>query len=315
MGKGKQIGSGHMPLTHYERTKKFASSGWGSTTTRISGDTQVAFGHCSLGLTPIVADDNDNEQHKGVKGDDTATTTTIAMVSPSGHLYATEAIYEYLLTKTQEYQAQMVLFEKQKQQDAEKADTTEATKRQRQDAFEASNNLREAKRVKTATSTTSEQPHSALKRTSFWLPDMQPDKVDKRHAEPERPASPYSGVTLRRKDLRKVALQRKRNSQDVLCAISGKPIRLQAAMAYWTKDKTVPGVIVLKDVFHMTIDTNTATTNKRKAKGDHSKSQATTLLCPITNSKIKHTIELKSGGSGFAAHNAVEVKTYKPTIT
>jgi hypothetical protein len=311
-GKSKQVGSGHMPLTHYERTKKFASSGYGSTTTRISGDTQVAFGHCSLGLTPIIGnDDNDNgDGHKKDGNHDTTITTTIAMVTPSGHLYATEAIYEYLLTKTQEYQAQMALFEKQKQQDAEKADTTEAAKRQRQEAFEASNNLKEAKRAKTASSS---GPDSALKRTSFWLPDMQPDKVEKRHAEPERPASPYSGDTLRRKDLRKLALQRKPNSQDVLCAISGKPIRLQAVMAYWTKDKTVPGVVVLKDVFNMTIDTDA--NNKRKAKGDPSKTKATTLLCPLTNAKIKYTMELKSGGSGFAAHNAVEVKTYKPTIT
>ncbi|CAB9529886.1 Nitric oxide synthase interacting protein [Seminavis robusta] len=308
--KSKQAGSGHMPLTHYERTKKFKSSSFGTTTTRLSGDSQVAFGHCSLGLTVIM---EDGKQKKKTDDNDETLVTTIAMVTPSGHLYAKEAIFEYLLTKTQEYQDQLALFEQQQDDDTKKADTTEATKRKRQEAFDASHNLQE-KRIKHPQQDDSDKAAaSVLKRTSYWLPDMQPDKVDARHKAPERPTSPYSGEPLRRKDLRELALERKPNTEDVICAISGKAIRMQPTMAYWTKDKTKPGVVVLKDVYHMTIDTEGS--KKKKAKGDDEKDDKPKLQCPLTNQKIKHVIELKVGGSGFAAHNAVEVKTYKPTIT
>jgi len=106
--KSKQAGTGHYPMTHHERTKKFASSSYGTTTTRLAGDTQVAFGSCSLSLTPIMDHTSSNGEQKGKSdskacaGSDTNTSTTIAMVTPSGHLYAKQAIYEYLLTKTKE---------------------------------------------------------------------------------------------------------------------------------------------------------------------------------------------------------------------
>lgn len=290
--------SGHLPLTHYERTKKFKSSSYGTTTTRLSGDTQVAFGHCSLSLTPVI----DEDAKAAGKGED-ATLSTLAMVTPSGHLYAKEAIINCLLKKTAEYKEKLALYERQKLEDAEKADTTETVKRQREEAFDKSNRLpqHDKKRIKPGTG-----KNSDLVRTSYWLADMQPDEVAVRHKEPDRPSSPYSGDPLRRKDLREVELQRKENSEDVLCAVSGKVVRVQPAVAYWVKDKSRPGVVVLKDVYEMTIDTS------KKKKPEE---KADKLICPLSGQKIKHTIELKTGGSGFASHNAVEVKTYRPTIT
>lgn len=324
--KSKQAGTGHYPLTHYERTKKFASSSYGTTTTRISGDTQVAFGSCSLSLAPIVSDQDESSTNNAVAakssaGDDDQTVTSIAMVTPSGHLYAKQAIYEYLLTKTQDYSDQTKAYEVQQDAALAKADTTEAQKRQREEAFEESNQLAVvvSKKRKAKNAEKIIGDGGVLKKTSYWLPDMQPAKVDLEVAAPERPSSPYSGDPLRRKDLRELALIRKKDNpsknygeQDVLCAISGKAIRMQAAVAYWTKDKTRPGVVVLKSVYDMTIDTNSKK-NKQFSKSSDKKAPA--LICPITNAKIKHMIALKSGGSGFAAHNAVQVKTYKPTIT
>ena len=322
--KSKQAGTGHYPLTHYERTKKFASSSYGTTTTRISGDTQVAFGSCSLSLAPIVSEQDESPTNAvaatSSAGDDDNTVTSIAMVTPSGHLYAKQAIYEYLLTKTQDYSDQKKAYEMQEEAAIAKADTTEAKKRQREEAFEESNQLAvidSKKKAKNAEKIVGDG--GVLKKTSYWLPDMQPAKVDLEVKAPERPASPYSGEPLRRKDLRELALLRKKENksknygeQDVLCAISGKAIRMQKAVAYWTKDKSRPGVVVLKSVYDMTIDTSSKK-NKETSKNSDKKTPA--LICPITNAKIKHTIELKSGGSGFAAHNAVQVKTYKPTIT
>ena len=326
--KSKQAGTGHYPLTHYERTKKFASSSYGTTTTRISGDTQVAFGCCSLSLAPIVDGSSaaaEDTQKKAAKskpsssaGDDDNTVTSIGMVTPSGHLYAKQAIYEYLLTKTQDYQDQKKAYEQQQTIAAEKADTTDAKKREREEAFEQSNQLAVVSSKKKAKAEKIVGDGGVLRKTSYWLPDMQPAKVDIEVKAPERPSSPYSGEPLRRKDLRELALIRKvehasnnKHSDDVLCAISGKAIRMQAAMAYWTKDKSKPGVVVLKSVYDMTI----ANTNNTSKQPKDSSKKAPANICPLTNEKIKHTIELKSGGSGFAAHNAVEVKTYKPTIT
>jgi len=315
--KSKQAGTGHYPMTHHERTKKFASSSYGTTTTRLAGDTQVAFGSCSLSLTPIMDHTSSNGEQKGKSdskacaGSDTNTSTTIAMVTPSGHLYAKQAIYEYLLTKTQEFQDQKKAYEQQQKLDAERADSTEAHKRQQQEAFEQSNQLAVLKKQKIEKI----GDGGVLKKTSYWLPDMQPAKVEASTPSPNRPSSPYSGRPLRRKDLREVALVRSRDnknkSEDVLCAISGKPIRMQPAVAYWTKDRNEPGIVALKDVFNMTV----AVEGKTSSEKASFKGGKAAPLCPLTNARIKHVVALKSGGSGFAAHNMVEVKTYKPTIT
>ena len=307
--KSKQAGSGHMPLTHYERTKKFASSNYGTTTTRLSGDTQVAFGHCSLSLAPIVEEHHD-DHHDSKEEEEEDTTTTIAMVTNSGHLYAKEAIYQYLLTKTQDYQDQKDAYEKQQQgeEKQQQEDAVDQHNKKRQAAFEESQKSSlydKTKKMKTG-------KESALVRTSYWLPDMQPDKIEHKVRAPERPISPYSGDPLRAKDLRQVALVRNKGHDECLCAISGKPIKVADAVAYWTKDKTKPGVVVLKEVFDMTISN---TKGKKSKSNEKDKEKKEKWICPLTNAKIKHTIALKSGGSGFAAHNAVQVKTYKPTIT
>ena len=317
-----------MPLTHYERTKKFASSEYGTTKMRLGGDTQQTFGYCSLGLTPIIDDEPDADSNKKAAAvvansdqDDTMI-TTIATVTPSGHLYSPQAILEYLLTKTQDYQGQLTKYERQQADIKDPIKQQEVNKRERREAFARSQNLPQAtKKAKTSSN------KEGLQRTSYWLPTSQPEKAETNLQPPERPSSPHSGEPLRRKDLKPVALPRHKNSEDVICALSGKPIRHQKVMAYWTsnkdKDKTKPGVVCLKDVFDMTVaaDSNDKDDGDKKPKAvtmdkDKKKNKdATKLLCPLTNQKIKQTLELKAGGSGFAAHNDVEVKTYRPTIT
>jgi len=53
--KSKQAG-GHNPLTYHER-KRLKSSGYGTQFTRLSTQSQLPFGHCSLNLSPIDGDD------------------------------------------------------------------------------------------------------------------------------------------------------------------------------------------------------------------------------------------------------------------
>ena len=179
-----------------------------------------------MSLAPIL--DEEEKSKRSKDGDDDATFTTIAMVTPSGHLYGKQAIYEYLLTKTEEYKEQMAAYEQQQQAEAAERNNPEKLSKRQREEFEQANNV--AKRAKAES-----KGDNVLKRTSYWLPDQQPDTVDKQHKAPDRPASPYSGEPLRRKDLRELQLVRKIHSEDVLCAVSEKSIRNQPTAAYWIK--------------------------------------------------------------------------------
>jgi hypothetical protein len=209
------------------------------------------------------------------------------------------------LTKTREYQDQQTAHQQEQSQAQNPGKARDAAKQQEQDDFQHAQQLPQNRKRKVA-------PQEGLQRTSYWLPTSQPARVEAAMAPPERPASPHSGQPLRRKDLRPVALSRHANSDDVLCAISSKPIRNQAVVAYWTgKDKAQPGVVCLKQVYDMTVTGTNSSDDKKKSSKERQEQQ----LCPLTNAKIRHMVQLQSGGSGFAAHNAVQVKVYRPTIT
>lgn len=219
--KSKQAG-GNLPLTYHERTKKFASSEYGTTKQRLSGASQYQLGDCALSLTRLEGS---------------------ALCSPSGYLYSESAILEYLLTKTQQLKEQRAAYERQEaERAAEAADTSEADRKRRAD-FEASQSL-----VKRSKSSDPRQTAADnLKRTSYWLADAQPDQATAKLLEkpPERPPSPCSATPgLRRKDLWPVQLEWQ--SKKLVCAVSEKP--LTDATAYWT-DKKQPGVLVQTSVY------------------------------------------------------------------
>lgn len=216
---------------------------------------------------------------------------------------------EYMLTKTQELKRQQQEYnEYLSQQEAGLQEEQEKKRKGQVEEFENAQKVTSAKKQKTET--------NELKRTSYWLADMQPDTDDKassssrqRTPPPKRPPSPNTNRPLRRKDLIELELKRPKKSKNqkgdndhVLCAISEKEISTQQAIALVTKgnDETNPAHVVLEEVY-------------KDLKIDKER----VPICPVTGRKIKLVLKLQRGGSAFASIDgrSVEAKQYRPTMT
>eukprot|EP00548_Thalassiothrix_antarctica_P014819 CAMPEP_0194174152 /NCGR_PEP_ID=MMETSP0154-20130528/8403_1 /TAXON_ID=1049557 /ORGANISM="Thalassiothrix antarctica, Strain L6-D1" /LENGTH=143 /DNA_ID=CAMNT_0038887499 /DNA_START=148 /DNA_END=576 /DNA_ORIENTATION=+ len=114
--------SGHTPLTYYEMHTKFKSAQYGTTTQRLSTDSQLPFGCCALSLSP--ADEID------------------PVATPSGHIYDRESILTYLVTKTAELKQQHIEYMSQRKREAER--TSKQKKEQQSDALVVFENLHKA---------------------------------------------------------------------------------------------------------------------------------------------------------------------------
>lgn len=292
--KSKQPG-GHNPLTAHER-KEYAKNAYGTTTARLGKDSQYTFGNCGLSLYP-------------------ARDRPIA--SPSGHVYERSAMLEYMLTKTQELKRQQEEYDRNlARQQASSEREQEKERKSRVEDFERTQKVTSVKKQKVE--------ENVLKRTSYWLADMQPGNDDdgdgntasgsrQRTPPSKRPPSPNSQKPLRRKDLIEIELKRKNtsvkkggggggNNDPVLCAISEKEITTQQALALVTKgnNESNPAQVVLEKVYK---DLNIE--NERIP------------MCPVTGRKIKQVLKLQRGGSSFASEDGrtVEAKRYRPTMT
>eukprot|EP00535_Pseudo-nitzschia_heimii_P009726 CAMPEP_0197191640 /NCGR_PEP_ID=MMETSP1423-20130617/23740_1 /TAXON_ID=476441 /ORGANISM="Pseudo-nitzschia heimii, Strain UNC1101" /LENGTH=298 /DNA_ID=CAMNT_0042644337 /DNA_START=10 /DNA_END=906 /DNA_ORIENTATION=- len=295
--KSKQPG-GHNPLTAHER-KKYARGAYGTTTARLGRDSQYTFASCGLSLYP--ARDR-------------------PVATPSGYIYERSAMLEYMLIKTQELKKQQHEYDDHvSQQLANRGKNEEKKRKDRVEEFENSQKIVSSKKKRTDT--------NALKRTSYWLADMQPENDDgnkessstsmQRTPPPKRPPSPNTQRPLRRKDLIDLALKRSRpndkkqegssgdvrgNCNHVLCAISEKEISTQQAIALVTKgnDEENPAHVILEEVY-------------KDLKIDKDR----VPICPVTGRKIKQVLKLRRGGSSFASNDgrSVEAKKYRPTMT
>uniref|UniRef100_A0A7S2UPF1 Nitric oxide synthase-interacting protein zinc-finger domain-containing protein n=1 Tax=Attheya septentrionalis TaxID=420275 RepID=A0A7S2UPF1_9STRA len=278
--KSKQPG-GHNPLTAHERKKLLGA--YGTTTARLGTDSQQKFGYCCLGLQPAA--------------DPVAT--------PSGHIYNREAIVSYLLTKTQDYKKALAAYEgRQTQRSAKRQKLTKEKEEEQLAQFERKNKgasqLSDATHSQALVATTQinlesrETATATLKRTSYWLSEMQPaqqDILDTDELPPKRPASPMSGEPLRIKDLTPLDL-RTDDAGGFTCAVSDKSLTTQPVVAI-----TKSGQVMLKSVFD--------------------ELARPTMTCPITGKKFKekHVLTLQKGSSGFAASGSVTAKKYRPTMT
>jgi hypothetical protein len=222
--KSKQSG-GNYPLTHYERTKKFASSEYGTTSMRLSGISQYQLGDCGLSLSRL-ADK--------------------ALCSPSGYLYEPTVILEYLLQKSGELRELRLVYESQQafqQQQADDKELAEVDKKRQ--SFVDSQKV--VKRHK------SDDPKSAaydqLKQASYWLSESQPqmDQTKDMAPPPARPSSPHTEAPLIRKDLWELQLDWQ--DDKMVCNVSGKALRGEI-VGYWTS-RQEPGRIVSKDSFDL----------------------------------------------------------------
>lgn len=281
MGRKSKHAGGNFPLTHHERTRKFASSEYGTVAKRVAGDSQYQLGDCALSLSTL-------------KPTDPSQTTSEALCTASGYLYANDAILEYLLTQTKELKERRAAWERQQEQ-AEQTETATADKKRKAE-FEASQKLLKpaAKRVRPM-----DAAKADLKRTSYWLADAQPDAVEAQLEEPPaRPPSPHSQQPLKRKDLWPVQLQWNHDGA-LVCSVSDKVLHTQQIIVYWTSNSdkaSHPGKLVLKEVYDQMV--------------------APDGVCPSSGRKIKQTRLLQRAGTSFAGGGQdVQVQKYRPTIT
>lgn len=222
--KSKQAGSGHLPLTNYER-KEYGKT-YGTNTARLAGASQRTFGHCALSLHPAIEE---------------------PVATPSGHIYERQAILQYLLHQTQTIkQAQQRYDQWLQTKETENLQEQERKRKVLVEKFEETQKVVPNKKQKII-------DDNPLKRSSFWLADFQPtneDAAERKEMEPppKRPLSPMSQQPLRRKDL--ISLELKRNKDDhVICAVSEKSIVTQPAVALITK-ADVPAQVVLEQVYN-----------------------------------------------------------------
>lgn len=317
-----------MPLTHYERTQKFASSEYGTVSQRLAGHSQYQIGDCALTTQRLLPDDTD----------DPDSSSTVVLCSPSGYLYAESAILEYLLQKTQECKAALQAAHDIEQQKANTADDDIEQKKKR-----AISDFQESQKVvkKSRAESAKDAAVNDLNRVSYWLSSAQPNANTKNASAanaimtattdnnintptpqpPDRPVSPMTGHELRRKDLWPVKLHwlssppqqtnnSNRNKKVLCCSVSEKVIPVGAAVtAYWTsathgrrhrrsdENDNPPGVLVLQTVYD------------ELQLGE-------TKRCPLTDRMIRCTRTLQKSGSSFAASGqSVQAAQYRPTIT
>jgi Zinc-finger of nitric oxide synthase-interacting protein len=311
--KGTRATAGHMPLTHYERTHKFAAD-YGTQSLRLSAAAHYQIGTCALTTQSLLRPSTD-------------ATTATALCSPSGYLYDEGAILEYLLQQTvtiKRKQEEETVKEEQRLVATEEA--IKKRKRQKIDAFQNSQQFMKK----------SDHPpggSNELHRVSYWLSAAQPTLESERHGHqrtkengsdaiigttlaltttsetaivpPDRPLSPMTQEPLLRRDLWPVQLDFVQSNARPRCAISEKPIGPgAAAVAYWTEPKPSaapsPGRVVLQSVYDAL-----------------SLSQAL-ATCPLTDRRIRQVRTLQRGGSSFAAASggrAMVSTQYTPTIT
>lgn len=304
--KSKQPG-GHNPLTYSER-KRLKSSGYGTQSTRLTTESQLPFGYCSLSTSPAIE----------------------AVATPSGHIYEREAIVSYLLTKSGDLKREKAEYEKLRLGVEERRVAWEETCRKRevqrfarkdQGAIGEENNAlvvhqdpaKASSIASAAAASATSKPENSLKQVSYWLSEAQPQH--KKHTAlysgdfdyqkeiealppppPERPASPMSGLPLKLKQLIPLHLlhdkEGKGTNSKVLCALSHKQITTQPAVCIKPS-----GQVILKSVYEELV------------KPD--------MVCPISSKKLKvsDVVELVSGKSGFAASGDVVARKYNPTLT
>ena len=279
---------------HFSYHEKNTNDSLGTMNERLSVDSQLPFGYCSLSLYPTDAD---------------------AVVSPSGHIYSKEAILEYLLSKMKEIKQQQQQYEQQlldeklqeqKQVEEEKLGKLKEFAEQQDGGVYAlakrksseldTNEYLESRKKVIADDKTREEEIEDLKRVSPWLaqytPSAEPSKIK---IPPKRPSSPFSGQPLRTKDLIPLDLLKEdvSNGNDsslvrYLCPISKKTITSQKVVLIRST-----GAYMLEECYNYIA--------------------LKSLVCPLTSKKFDKddVIQLVKPATSFASSGVVEAKKYQ----
>jgi hypothetical protein len=287
MGRKSKQAGGNLPLTHYERSKKFKAA----TSETVASISQYQLGQCALTTQNLLASDNDNAA--------SVSKTTNVLCSPSGYLYEESALLEYLLRNTRELKRQRTAYETQERQ-SRVAETAQASE-QRLVEFSTS------QAIIIPTTTTKMVPMAAadtakaLTKVSYWLDS--PEVSAPAAVRPplrDRPGSPTTGVDVKRKDFWPVALQQNKSGQ-LICALSDKPILMSNVVAYWTTSDSI-GTVALESIFGQL--TTMTTTNDDDGNADDDpekkkqKKKQTRRRCPLTDQQGTTVQRIERPGLG-----------------
>ena len=276
--------------THFTYEEK-RKAGHGTLKVRLGKDSQSSFGSCALCLSVCM----------------------FPKVSPSGSLFCKECIYENLLNQKQKIAMEKEKYTKYETHLAEK-DMTRTCEKEKNSLQEfmahhdgaATTASTAANAHKKATSlqeklsakidmTSIEERKKAIKRTSFWVPEYTPETETVVVKPDEKTRDPMNRIPLRLKQLMDVKFiwsTPKEGQAHVLCALTKKEITHQPAVLLRPS-----GHVILESCLKDMV--------------------LPTMRCPLTNAKLKKKdiILLQMGGTGFSAHNKVEAKKYRPSMT
>jgi len=264
----------------------------------LGTDAFLPFGYCALSLKP----------------------PKNPVATPEGWVYDRECILESLLNQKLDLQAKAKKYEEQErrngrkekveQQEKELKDLEDFRKAEQSLLADDARHTRALERGSKSGGPDEDSPAKKLRRgellvvdkaklreASFWAKNNTPTAAPSELAKVDTTTKcPMSGKKLRVKDL--IPLKMEVTDQKMLdegggrgvycCAVSKHPITHQQAVVLKTS-----GVVVLESVLEDCVFKD--------------------MRCPITGTKLKSKVDvlkLQQGGTGFAAHNKVEAKSF-----
>lgn len=263
--------------THFTYEEK-RKAGIGTLKKRLGKDSLMAFGCCCLCLDRAVKN---------------------PMVTPSGYLYCKECIYENLLQQKSKIKQGKLNYEKYVLELERKQDEEELAKDLKVcQAFIQLENVKqevsmEKRLSKDVDVETVEEKKLRIKKSSFWVPEYTPNAEKVVKPSEEVTKDPMNEKALKLKQLMPAKLKWSEGIHKyVVCAVSNKEITHQNAVLIKPS-----GIVMLQScVKDMVLPS---------------------MVCPVTSVKLrkKDIVLLQTGGTSFSAHNNVQAKKYRPSMT
>lgn len=275
--------------TYHEKKKDAQASGYGTNAKRLGKDSVKDFDCCSLSLQPC----------------------RNPVISKDGYLFDKEVIYQYIITKKNEYSRKLKEFEKSKKKeedDVVKKQLDDAEKKmnlfiKKEDNIVSTplNSFKTNEVASTSISNMAEGRDKLL--PSFWIPSKTPSAESSKKVKPDSTIyCPVSGKPLKSKDLIDVKFTLVKDGEKK--SLIAKENRYMCAVTHDILNNSIP-CAVLKP----TGDVVTMECVEKLIKKD--------MIHPLTNEKLreKDIIVMQRGGTGYAqTNNNLEGKEARPAL-
>uniref|UniRef100_A0A914EF42 Nitric oxide synthase-interacting protein homolog n=2 Tax=Acrobeloides nanus TaxID=290746 RepID=A0A914EF42_9BILA len=293
--------------SYTERQKDAKQSGYGTLHERLGADSMKPYDCCSLTLQPCRE----------------------PLISPDGYIFDKEAILTYIVQQKKEFKRKMKLWEEQCKREAEKeeqqAKVKEEELKKKFVAFETASptvahelpttsklagtkrkhggiNEEEigAKRRETSEDISNMTGAKAREWKSFWVPELSTTVSNKLEKPSEKILCPISGKALKFKDLLPVKftpidddpVKNAVRKDRYMCPVTRSVLTNSSRCAYLKTSQFIVSMACVEKII------------KKE------------MIDPLNGQAMKEEdiIELKRGGTGFAATNQVEAKLVRPQM-